>query len=281
MLLFSRVKVNFAFSGLMTRQGCPFYFKGVMIMSSLGIGSSTDYSALFSSLSTSSSSSTGSSSNLLADYASIKNGSYAKLAKSYYGTSNNSKAQAAEKAEADKKTKTELSSTKNISSKLSSAASALSENSSLFENKIKTKDKDGNETEDYDREKISSLVKSFAENYNAMVKNGGDSNDSSVLRSSLTMVNTTSVNENLLNSVGITIGEDNTLSVDEDKLKEADINTLKTLFSGHNSYASNVQSSASSIMRAAQNGLNKLEGYNSSGTYNQSVDTGSLYSSFT
>jgi hypothetical protein len=247
------------------------------------INGSTDYSSMFSAIfsGTQSTQDTSSSSSLLSDYASIRNGSYAKLAKSYYGKDTNTKAAATQKAEEEKEKKVELSSTKNVSSKLSSAASALADNKSLFENKVTTKDKDGNETTDYDREKISSLVKDFADSYNAMVKNGGDSTNNSVLRSSLTMVNTTKVNENLLNKVGITIGEDNTLSVDEDKLKKADINTLKTLFSGHDSYASNIQSSASSIMRAAQSGLNGLSGYTSSGTAASTVDTGSLYSSFT
>ncbi len=254
-----------------------------MNMSSMGINGTTDYSSLFSSMfsGTQGSKETSQGSSLLSDYASIKNGSYAKLAKSYYGKNTNTKAAGKEKAEAENKKKVELSSTKNASSKLNSAASALSENKALFENKVTVKDKDGNETTDYDREKISSLVKDFADSYNAMVKNGGDSTNNSVLRSSLTMVNTTKVNQNLLNKAGITIGEDNTLSVDEDKLKKADIGTLKTLFSGHDSYAANIQSSASTIQRTAQSGLNGLSGYTASAVQAQSVDTGSLFSSFT
>ena len=249
-------------------------------MSGIGISGTTDYSSLFSSLSTNQSSQTGSGSSLLADYASIKNGSYAKLAKSYYGKSSNSRAAAAEKAEKEKAEKVELSSTKNVSSKLASAATAL-DDKSLFENKITTKYKDGNETTDYDREKISKLVNNFVDSYNAMVKNGGDSTNNSVLRSSLTMVNTTKVNENLLNKAGISIGDDNTLSIDEDALKKADMSTLKTLFSGHSSYASNVQSSAASIMRTAQNGLGSLTGYTAQAAATTGIDTGSLYSSFT
>ncbi|MCR5788933.1 MAG: hypothetical protein K6G83_03510 [Lachnospiraceae bacterium] len=252
-------------------------------MAGMGISGSTDYSALFSSLSGNSSQNTSgvsSSGTLLADYASIKNGSYAKLAKSYYGTDKSSKQTKAEQAEANKTQKTELMSTKNIASKLSSAASALTDNKSLFETKITTKDKDGNEMTDLDREKISKLVNNFVDNYNAMVKNGGDSTSKPVLRSAFNMVNTTNVNENLLNKAGITLNEDNTLSIDEDTLKKADAGTLKSLFSGQGSYASNVQMSASSILQSAQNGLNKLSGYNAGGTFNAAVDTGSLYSSF-
>lgn len=50
-----------------------------------GLTSSTDYSSLFSSLSSSSSSDSSSTgTSLYSDWASLKNGSYAKLAKAYY-----------------------------------------------------------------------------------------------------------------------------------------------------------------------------------------------------
>ena len=50
---------------------------------SINIQAKTNYSFLFSGLS--STASNAASSNWLADYASIKNGSYAKLMKAYYG----------------------------------------------------------------------------------------------------------------------------------------------------------------------------------------------------
>lgn len=58
-------------------------FKGVMAMGSINVGNNQDYSYLFQSLSSSS----GGMGNLnfLSDYASIKNGSYGKLLKTYYG----------------------------------------------------------------------------------------------------------------------------------------------------------------------------------------------------
>lgn len=53
---------------------------------SINIQAKTNYSFLFSGLS--STASNAASSNWLADYASIKNGSYAKLMKAYYGKEN-------------------------------------------------------------------------------------------------------------------------------------------------------------------------------------------------
>ncbi|MCR5626310.1 MAG: hypothetical protein K6F99_03220 [Lachnospiraceae bacterium] len=67
------------------------------------------------------------------------------------------------------------------------------------------------------------------------------------------MVGNTSKYQNLLSDVGITIGSDNKLSVDEEALKKADVTTLKVLFSNTNSLADDISSKASSISRAAAN----------------------------
>ena len=41
----------------------------------------------------------------------------------------------------------------------------------------------------------------------------------------------------LLSKIGITIGKGNKLELDEDELKKADISSLKTIFTGYNSFA--------------------------------------------
>jgi hypothetical protein len=79
------------------------------------------------------------------------------------------------------------------------------------------------------------------------------------------MTSITSKNSKLLPKVGITIGKGNKLELDEDTLKESDISTLKTLFTGYNSYASQIQQKASSISNAAASAGGT---YTSSGTYN-------------
>ena len=62
----------------------------------INVGKNQDYSYLFQSLSSGS----GGMGNLnfLSDYASIKNGSYAKLMKTYYGTAQSSSAAASKKS---------------------------------------------------------------------------------------------------------------------------------------------------------------------------------------
>ena len=74
---------------------------------SINIQAKTNYSFLFSGLS--STASNAASSNWLADYASIKNGSYAKLMKAYYGKENNaSKTAASDITKKDTTTETAL-----------------------------------------------------------------------------------------------------------------------------------------------------------------------------
>jgi flagellar capping protein FliD len=125
---------------------------------------------------------------------------------------------------------------------------------SLWEKKTKTeKDEttgEEKETSDYDWDAITKAVKSFIEDYNDTVEEAGESNTKGVLRNAAWMTSITSKNSNLLSKVGITIGKGNKLELDEDTLKESDISTLKTLFTGYNSYASQIQQKASSISNA-------------------------------
>ena len=106
------------------------------------------------------------------------------------------------------------------------------------------------------------------EDYNDVIEQAGDSNSKDVLRNAVWMTGITESNENLLSKVGITIGKGNKLELDEDALKEADISTLKTLFTGHNSFADKVSMKANSISNAAarSNGT-----YKSNGTYSNTL----------
>ena len=84
---------------------------------SIRITGRTDYSALFSSLNGGKSTGIGGGSYSLADYASIKNGSYGKLMKAYYGKNKTALSDAA-------------SATKKTNSK-TATADTTSENASL------------------------------------------------------------------------------------------------------------------------------------------------------
>lgn len=186
--------------------------------------------------------------NFLSDYAAIKNGSYGKLLKAYYAR------QDAEKTAGTGDTSQKLTLMKTSADALKKSADALN-NSSLWEKKkIKKKDEEtGEETtiEDYDWDAITKAVKSFVENYNDVVKEAGESNTKAVLRNAVWMTGMTDKNSNILAKIGISIGKGNALELDENALKKADIGSLKTIFTGYNSFISKISQKASGISSAA------------------------------
>ena len=197
----------------------------------------------------------------LSDYAMIKNGSYKKLCKAYYAK------QKAENAASGRDSSQKLTSMGSTAGSLAKSAESLMKDSLWQKKDVKTKDPDTGEettTQDYDWNSITKAVKSFVDSYNKTVESSGISNTKDVLRSAAWMTKTTSAYEKTLEKVGISVGADNKLEVDEDKLKEADIGTLKDLFTGHNSYASKMNDKAHSITNAAARAGGT---YNSSGRY--------------
>ena len=85
------------------------------------------------------------------------------------------------------------------------------------------------------------------------------------------MVSNTKQNENLLKSVGITIGSDNKLKVDEDTFKKADMTSVKSLFKGQGSFATSTSGKAASIYSSAVSQISKLNTtntYTTDGGYN-------------
>ena len=151
---------------------------------------------------------------------------------------------------------------------------------SLFTKK-QTTDKDGKVSYEYDTDKIYKAVSDFVDSYNKMLKEGGDSNTNSILRSTKSMVNLTKANSNMLSKVGITIGTDNKLSIDETAFKKADMNTVKSLFhtTGGFGYQTSVQ--AGMIESYAKSEAEKANTYNKSGMYTYNYTTGEIYNTTT
>lgn len=246
-----------------------------------------DYSFLFSSLGGSSSSSIANS-NFLADYASIKNGSYAKLMKAYYGETGNAK-------ELVSKTKTNTSVSKDSTddlAKIQKSTDALKESSdallaggtkSVFARKdITTTDENGVEAtqKGYDTDAVYKAVSSFVSDYNSVIKSAEGSNTNSIITRSKGLIAATNANSKLLAKAGITVNSDNTLSLDESTFKKADMSSVKSLFSGAGSYAYRVSAQASLINFAADTEASRANTYNFNGTYNNTYSNGNLFNSF-
>ena len=206
----------------------------------------TDYSYLFNNMQPTSTGGTFS----LGDYAAIKNGSYKKLLKAYYAK------QDVEKSAVSGDSMKKSALMKSSADALKKSANALN-NEALWEKK-----------EDYDWDAIKKAVKSFVDDYNSVVKLAGNSDSKDVLRNAVWMTGMTEANDNLLSKAGITVGKGNQMELNEDVLKKADIRTLKTLFTGHNSLADKIYAKANSISNAAA----RISGtYKSNGTYSNAL----------
>ena len=235
----------------------------------------SDYSGLFSSFGVSSNNTGNSLESLYGDYSSIKNGSYGKLLKAYYAKQE--KEYRTEEADDNKGV---YSKVKANASTLSKDADALTSSSLYAKGSFKVTKKDGStEDSDYDMDKIYEKVSSFVKSYNSTVNAGASIDSGAVANRTLSLVQLTSKNKNLLNSVGISISNDGNLSVDEEKFKSADINSIKSLFSGTGSYADAVSNKADVLASLAESKLSTSAQYNSSGSYDKGTSS-SLFNNY-
>lgn len=236
-------------------------------------------------------SSSTSSSSWLTDYMTIKNGSYKKLLKAQYaneaaekGTSSTGGSTSSSLTSVQKN---ELLNSKTDADSLRTAASKLSTrgSKSLFKSEQQeVTDEETGETKlvnSYDMDAIADAVKSFADSYNKVVDSSLTPSNAQLTKKAAVMINTTKMNKSLLADIGITIGSNYKLTIDEEKLKKADINKVMSLFNGTGSYASQISTKASEISSIASKVIsNASTGYGSSGRYRSHVQSGTLFSEF-
>lgn len=226
-----------------------------------GIYDSNSMSTLLSSLGTSSTTNTSSNGLYginLTDYASIKNGSYGKLMKSYY---------ALEEGEDTKKTNSKndtddtdatLKGIKSATADLKETASELYTDKSLFE-----KNADG----EYDMEAIYEKVNAFIEDYNATIESVGPAETESIAKAGANLVNATMNNVDMLSKLGISVsGSDYTLSIDKEDFMEANIADIKSMFSGVGSYAYQIGAKASRLQNMVADKVTTTGTYSSGKT---------------
>lgn len=182
-------------------------------------------------------------STLLSDYASIKNGSYGKMMKSYYAKVNEE--EEAESSKSGSKAKEKDAASASAARKFYETASAM--------NKL-----------DYSADNIDELydkVSGFVKDYNSLITNASKSKNASVKSQADALDAYTYQNYKLFAKIGITMNADRTLSIDEDTFKKVNektgstnVPTLTTLFKGIGSYADKAADRASKIYRTAGDG---------------------------
>lgn len=204
-------------------------------------------SNFFNSMLGRSSSNSNSMTGLLSDYNSIRNGSYLKLAKHYY--SQDGAKQATQKRFSNNiSTKSEDKITK------SASESAWKDITTLRNEKMY-------QTEDTDT--VLKNVKSFVDSYNSVIEGTQKSDNSNVQKDAARLASQTDNYADALSKIGITIKDDNTLSLNEETFASADMADVKKLFAGDFSFGSNTQNR---LMRL----VNDATAYMTSGIYNTS-----------
>ena len=203
----------------------------------------------------------------LGDYGTIHRGAYKKLLSAYY--------KAASDDASDDDTKTSVkslvsSADKSEYSKTTKYASALS----LASQELLTS-QNGDLYDEGKEDKLVSKVKSFVSSYNTVLADAKKSDSTTVRNLATGMDNTAASYAKKLEAVGITVNEDNTLSVDEEKLKSADKVTVKNVLGSHSSFTGSTMKLASQISSTATAAVNGFSTYSSFGTY--ASGTGSFY----
>ena len=213
---------------------------------SFDVGMNQDYSYLFQGLS-------GGNGNLnfISDYASIKNGSYGKLMKSYYGTMNSSSATASgKKADTnnvldrileEKKHPTVSKDTQEANSNLTTGISSLMKSvSKLQDEKTYTATDGGTSAGD----KVVSAIKNYVSQYNNVVNAAKNSTLTGKTSHVAAMMRSSEANADKLAEIGVRVNKDGTLEINEGKLKTTDISKVQELFSKDDimSYGSTVMS---------------------------------------
>ena len=221
------------------------YFASMLGTKSTSKSDSSDgLSALFGS--------SASSTSGLGDYALIQNGAYKKLLNAYYNKKDTSET-------AEQKTeKLHLTTS-------SADANGLSQDVNKLINM--------NISED-NREDIKDTLKSVIEKYNTLIDSASKVDNVAVLRQALWMTQDTAALAKSLTDVGITVGSDNKLSLNESKLDSAQLSSLNTIMKGRGSYFSKLADRAAALNNAASNavsGSGAKSLYKSGGTYDKQV----------
>lgn len=179
----------------------------------------------------------------LGDLQMIQRGVYKKALKSYYASQATNKDSGTAETIKDSGTAdstTSLSNLKSSAKRLYDSANDL---------------KNANYSSNAKPEDLLDKAKSFVNDYNSTLTNTKNMNSYSILQTAVWGTEQMNISEGLLNKVGITIGENNSLSIDEEKFKSAKMSDLKALFGGSGSLADRISQKASTLYNQSTNQL--------------------------
>lgn len=131
---------------------------------------------------------------------------------------------------------------------------------------------------EYNQDDYAKLAEKFADSYNSMVEGAGDSDSQSVLQKGVILVNTAKAYSSALSRAGFTLGSDNKLTFNKDKLSDVSATDIKTTF-GTYGFSQKTAQKASQISSAAGSGYT-YSTYNSARMTNYAYSIGALFSTY-
>jgi len=220
-------------------------------------------------------------SGIYGDYASIRSGSYKKLLNAYYSKVEGSREATmkmfSQKASTkDKTVSTEndsLLSAKTSADSLGASASNLVNRGkdSIFQKKEieKVNEETGEKSTsfEYDKDEIGKAVSQFVSDYNSLLDRAADTDSTKVMSKTLSMISNTNVYKGSLEKIGISVGSDNKLTIDEEKFANANITSVKSLFNDANSFGQRTMQKALQISSEATKEELSARLYTNKGNY--------------
>ncbi|MDE7476647.1 MAG: hypothetical protein K2M91_01630 [Lachnospiraceae bacterium] len=184
-----------------------------------------------------------------------------------YGSTIASRAQFAGASSSTNTTTNNATSTETKPAASTSASALKTDAEALASSELyaKVKDKDGNETDDYDIDKILSTAKSFVKNYNGMFDKAESSSNSGVLSNLSYIREKTKNNTAALKEFGFSVDKNGRMTLDEDTFKKSDMSKVHDFFKDYGSY---VASNASRVNYYMNTNANTASGYTSNASYN-------------
>ena len=131
-----------------------------------------------------------------------------------------------------------------------------------------------------DTSEIVSNIKSFVSQYNSMLKNLRESGTRTD-NTNLTQLNSiSSINSLGLASCGVKRNADGTLTVDDEKLAAADLETLEKVWNGKSSFAGRASSWADSVVASAERSMDAQASNSYSSLFNNYGSSGNYFNFF-
>lgn len=223
--------------------------------------------------------------SLFSQRASIKNGTYKRLLKSYFGTADQSSSGSTSTKSnrgsnniidtllREKMYPTVSKDTQEANSNLTSGLSSLQSSVSTLQKDSTFEDTENGQTA---ADKVVSAMKSYVTNYNNVVTASKSSTLTNKTAYVANMMSATSKNADQLAEIGVTLKQDGTLQLDETKLKSADLSKVQKLFSSDNiqSYGSTISSRAKFAGASSTTSTNTTTNNTSSSTDTSSTTKG-------